>query len=272
MVRNALECIAVDQGRRRPSLRAHVHVHHLDQGRADQVTPAGQDAAGLGSADGLAAAEHHQVSTRFDEGLQVAARRQLRCSVDDDRQAMLVRSGHHHRQISQGIGRSNKQKGRAAGIYGRLDLPGFKAAHTGTGATVVVANVNNLGTGQSHCMVITVAVGTGHEHPVGHGAGVGQGRHAQHIPAGQAGRGGQSQPGGSPRGDDAGLGASASGNHPAGGRLQLGNVDRGLGRLRHRQQHLRGHQAAAQTGQCAGSIDPLGHTQALINRLGLGLR
>ena len=265
MVRNALERGAVYQVRRRPGARAYVHVHHLHQGRADQVAPAGQDAAGLRPPNGFAPAEQHQVGPGFDKETQVAPGWQLRCRVHDHRQAVCVQRVDYQRQIGDGVWRCYKNESYRVGVDGCRYFPGFQPAHAGSSAAVVVPDVHDSRSGQAHRVVVAVAVGARHQHAVGHGRGVGQRGHTCHVPARQAGGGGQCQSGRRAGCDDAGLGTRSRGDHAAGRRLEFGNVYRSTSSLLHRLQHFGLHQAATQARQGAGRIDAEWHAQALVN-------
>ena len=100
-------------------------------------------------------------------------------------------------QVGQCLGGGDKQKRGGVGVDGGLNLPGLQPANACTRATVVVADIDDGGTSQPNRMVIAVAVGAGHQDAVGHGPGIGQGRHAVDIPARQTCCRGQGQTGGS---------------------------------------------------------------------------
>ena len=57
-----VQLAAIDPfARRIPQLGMIVHVEHLHGGRRDQIAPPAEDAGGLRPADGLAAAEGHEI-------------------------------------------------------------------------------------------------------------------------------------------------------------------------------------------------------------------
>src|SRR5215213_7890496 len=90
-MRHPGEQTRIEQRSPRPGFRAHIHVLVLERDGGDQVGPAGEDAAGLWSADRFAAGEDDQIRAFRDEPSQVCAGWQLGSGIDNYGNAALMR-------------------------------------------------------------------------------------------------------------------------------------------------------------------------------------
>src|SRR5215204_7311306 len=73
LVRHSGQVTRFEQRAPRPGLRTHIHILMLERDGGDQVRPAGEDAAGLRSADRFASREDDQIRAFGDEPAQVRA-------------------------------------------------------------------------------------------------------------------------------------------------------------------------------------------------------
>ena len=200
---------------------------------------AAQHAAGLRTAQRLAAGEGHEVGAVADEAPEIGLRRQLSRGIDDHGDLAAARQPADvlQRRLRGGIG--HIENGRRLLGDRVVDLPGFGIAHAGTGIAVGQAHFDDRCSRRADGVVVEIALAAHHDHVVAHAAGVGKPRHAAGIEPGDAGRSGDQQAGRGAGGHVARLRARGPRDHARGRGLKFGDVDTVLRGLDHGGGHLR---------------------------------
>ena len=109
--------------------------------------------------------------------------RQLRRRVDDHRNVARPAYVGYDFQVSNIPWINSEREGRGARRDRRLDLPGLDAAHSGAGAAVVVADVDDARAGGAQRVRIARVMRARQDDLVGKTVGVRQRRHSCDVPA-----------------------------------------------------------------------------------------
>ena len=195
VMRRAGQDRLVDEGYRWiPLWFQYVHVQVLERHAHDEVPAAAEDAGTLGSADGLAAAEGHEVGPLRYVSLKVRPRRQLPRGIDNHRYSTGVGDFNDIFQGRQGAGMGDVAHGRRALRDGVGDLPCFRVPHAGPAVAVRDPHFHELYADRPDRVVVEIPLAAGHDDFVLHALRVRQPVHLARVRTGDTGRGAQEEP------------------------------------------------------------------------------